>query len=805
MTINIIELLDQDGFSVRPKSPAGKEYCGPCPMCKGEDRFLVWPEEGEGGRFHCIRGCGWKGDAIQYLRDWRKLSFGEAEAIVRKHRSSGKVRNTETPRRNTCINNKISVSPSVSPKKRSETPNDKSNDNSKLGDSLGVKHSEAPAGLTLEQLAKAKRLSLDLLKECGVSETKCQGKYQVNFPYMNEAGGVVAVRRRHSLTQEPRFSWRTGDKASVHGLYGVWRLAEIRKAGWCLIVEGESDCITCWQYGIPAIGIAGKTLWRAVKGEYFHDIEVFLWVEPDAKELPGNLAPVLPGLKVIFAPGEYKDLNEAHCAGANVPELLEQLKKEATPVAVLVQAQKNARVAELQEQCKEVMEHADPLKLVEVAITDMGYGGDIRQAIIAYLAATSRLLPMRNGAMPVHLLLTGQASAGKSYALKMALSLLPESAYHEIPAGSPRALIYDESDLRHRAVIFSEADSLPTGEDNPAASAIRSLLQDHYLHYFVTVRNPETGEFIVKEIVKPGPTVLLTTSTRRLPNQLDTRVFTLEIGDHPGQIRAALKTQADLEVNGGGAGPDPGLVAFQELLQELVPIGVHVPFAAILADGIEVAAVKTRILRDYARIISLIKSVAVIRMFHRQRNERGEIIATPEDYATVYSLIGDLYRATVSGFSKGVSDVVRAVAKIGGQVSMVDIETHLGLSKATVSRRVNQALRNHWLINEEDKKNKPYKLTIGEPLPDESGLPAPELFHCFNGAKHCETASETPHPDDNTANQGERFTVSPVSGEHNEIVIEKNTPPLIELVNAPKSEYGGDFFRQLENGHEVPL
>ena len=115
--------------------------------------------------------------------------------------------------------------------------------------------------------------------------------------------------------------------------------------------------------------------------------------------------------------------------------------------------------------------------------------------MITYLAATSRLLAMRSGAMPVHLLLVAQASAGKSYLLGIVIRLLPSEAYHVIDAGSPRVLIYDEADLQHRVLVFGEADSLPAGEDNPAASAVRNLLQEHCLKYKVTIKNPETGEY----------------------------------------------------------------------------------------------------------------------------------------------------------------------------------------------------------------------------------------------------------------------------------------------------------------------
>ena len=163
---------------------------------------------------------------------------------------------------------------------------------------------------------------------------------------------------------------------------------------------------------------------------------------------------------------------------------------------------------------------------------------------------TSRLLEMRTGAMPVHLLLTGPSSGGKSYTLGVVKALMPAESYHVIDAGSPRVLIYDESSLEHKALIFGEADSLPAGEDNPAASAIRNLLQDHQLHYEVAIRNRETGEYEVKQVRKPGPTVLITTSTRPLGDQLMTRFFTLEIGDSREQISAALETQAGLEIKG---------------------------------------------------------------------------------------------------------------------------------------------------------------------------------------------------------------------------------------------------------------
>ncbi len=195
-----------------------------------------------------------------------------------------------------------------------------------------------------------------------------------------------------------------------------------------------------------------------------------------------------------------------------------------------------------------MLEADDPLELIRGAIVERGYGGDLQPALITYLAATGRVLAMRHGAMPVHLLLIGPPSAGKSFTLQTVLALLPADAYHVIDAGSPRVMIYDDADLEHRVVVFGEADSLPAGEDNPAASAVRNVMTDHYLHYATTVRDPDTGDFTVREVEKPGPTTLITTAVKRLGPQLDSRLFILEVPDDQKQIAAALHMQAALEV-----------------------------------------------------------------------------------------------------------------------------------------------------------------------------------------------------------------------------------------------------------------
>ena len=77
--MNLLSLIQADGGTLKKQATTnGGEWAGACPWCGGNDRFRVWPGS---GRYWC-RGCGKKGDAIQYLRERRDLSFQEACALI---------------------------------------------------------------------------------------------------------------------------------------------------------------------------------------------------------------------------------------------------------------------------------------------------------------------------------------------------------------------------------------------------------------------------------------------------------------------------------------------------------------------------------------------------------------------------------------------------------------------------------------------------------------------------------------------------------------------------------------------------
>ena len=77
--VDLLAVIGRDTHLKRVACTGGGEYAGPCPFCGGKDRFRVWPEDGDRGRWWC-RQCQRSGDAVDYLRARDALTFKEALA-----------------------------------------------------------------------------------------------------------------------------------------------------------------------------------------------------------------------------------------------------------------------------------------------------------------------------------------------------------------------------------------------------------------------------------------------------------------------------------------------------------------------------------------------------------------------------------------------------------------------------------------------------------------------------------------------------------------------------------------------------
>ena len=337
--------------------------------------------------------------------------------------------------------------------------------------------------------------------------------------------------------------------------------------------------------------------------------------------------------------------------------------------------------------------------------------------------------------------LKGQSSAGKNYVLERVLDFFPSGAFYFLTAMSERALAYSEESLEHRFLVIAEAVG---AQGDFLSYTIRSLLSEGRLRY-ETVEKTAEG-FKARLIERKGPTgLLMTTTAIHLHPENETRYFSIPISDTPDQTHDVLLKQAQQTNSDSVKEIDfTPWYAFQTWLEE---VGHHVfiPYATSLAELLPTTAVRLR--RDFPAILHLIKAHAIVYQASRERDEKGRIVATLEDYAMVRNLVGDLVGdavdATVSPTVRETVEAVQLAIEESDEDFAVTsrIEELVGLHKSTVSRRLRTASAKRYIRNLETQKGKAARWVVGDPIPEDVEiLPVPEIVVDAVGRKDDATA-----------------------------------------------------------------
>ncbi len=133
--------------------------------------------------------------------------------------------------------------------------------------------------LSLLDLAREKQLPWQFLCRLGVVEHPSGG---LKIPY-HLADGTLAARHRirTALAAKEGSRWSKGEGSIV--AYGLERLEEARKAGYLVLVEGESDCWTLWYHQFLALGLPGAKMAGTLEESMLAGIDrLYIMQEPDA-------------------------------------------------------------------------------------------------------------------------------------------------------------------------------------------------------------------------------------------------------------------------------------------------------------------------------------------------------------------------------------------------------------------------------------------------------------------------------------------------------------------------------------------
>ena len=199
-------------------------------------------------------------------------------------------------------------------------------------------------------------------------------------------------------------------------------------------------------------------------------------------------------------------------------------------------------------------------------------------------------------------------------------------------------------------------------------------------------------------------------------------------------------------------------------LQRWIALGPNVavvPFARQIVAGIEPLMVRFR--RDIGSLFNFIKASAILHQAQRQKDDHGRVVATVADYALAYPIFSKVM-AESSG--KSVPNNVHAVVKLIAErakgeakreaakptkmqfkrvdaghaaevmISVEQIGTATGIGRSAAYRAILTALDLGFLINNETRPKKPFRLVLKQGV-DKTGsslLPDPATITTEGGA-----------------------------------------------------------------------
>jgi len=260
---------------------------------------------------------------------------------------------------------------------------------------------------------------------------------------------------------------------------------------------------------------------------------------------------------------------------------------------------------------------SDP-KLLERIVTDFeacGIVGEQTNKLTGYLAAVSRKLDR-----PLAIIIQSTSAAGKTSLMEAVLAMMPEDEKIKYSAMTGQSLYYlGETSLKHKILAIVEE------EGAEKASYALKLLQSEGELTIASTGKDDTGRMRTEEYHVEGPVMIfLTTTAIDIDEELLNRCLVLTVDESREQTEAIHKLQREAETFAGlkRKRERQRILAVHRNAQRLLqPVDVINPYA----EQLHFSSERTRTRRDHAKYLALIKTVALLHQFQRERVTRDGI------------------------------------------------------------------------------------------------------------------------------------------------------------------------------------
>lgn len=302
----------------------------------------------------------------------------------------------------------------------------------------------------------------------------------------------------------------------------------------------------------------------------------------------------------------------------------------------------------------EYLRQADLVPAILRDTEELGYVGEPRGKLLAYLIAISRKLES-----PLSGVVVSQSGAGKSQLTELIVSMSPPEDVLHFTRLTAQALSYMQKDFRHKLLLIEERAG---GE--AADYQMRVLLSRGRLDTATVVKDPNSGKMQTVNVHVEGPVASLETTTNpHMNHENATRLFEIYLDESEEQTRRIHERQRLRRRFDPTRRPDRRREEIRQLHQNaqrlLEPIVVFIPYV----DELTFPSRWLRTRRDHERFLSLIETSAFLHQHQREggRFEDGDgryVLAAVEDYRNAYELATEVLEALFDELSRDARELL---------------------------------------------------------------------------------------------------------------------------------------------------
>lgn len=333
---------------------------------------------------------------------------------------------------------------------------------------------------------------------------------------------------------------------------------------------------------------------------------------------------------------------------------------------------------------------------------------------------------------------TGESSIGKSWVVLKTADLFPSEDVDILGYSSPTAFFYETGtwDKERRVNVVDKQRRVVVFLDMPHAKLLERLrpLLSHdrkVITYKATDRSERhRRRTMTAELVGYFSTFFLSAELN-LDSQERTRAFLLAISDDPEKIQDTIRLYGERDKDrakfDAQVDADPERQWLKKRIRAVRDLHVRyikVPFAGELANEWiqEHPNLKPRDQRDFPRLLSTVKGIALLNAHHRGVDENHDITATREDAEEAKRLYAEIATSNELGLSghtyEVLAKVIYPLTRQGETPTRRDIQgAYFKLKKRSLSQKwLTLELENLASVGliSEDQASKPYRYTVTE-------------------------------------------------------------------------------------------